>query len=1777
MTQRTALLRSLGFAGALGGLLDRIPAFAALREFARVSFVSEIWDDDDSVTISGLLTFDLADEVELFGLTVTFGEVPSGSLTIPFGFSAPAGPMRAAILGTAVLADIATLEDVADTLGAQDLSDSNAFFGQFAADFSQIGFQAGPLPIRLRFATEFLTAGRHVTDGNGTVVGVEPIEGALELSLSLGAVTLTASGDGVDVVLTQPAALDLPPVMLAGTGLAIELDGLTVKLSDGPLPPAMATLAAEYGIGEEWRGLFAESITLWNLDRLFPGGPAGDAANASGSALHADGLAIGADGLAGTIRWTRAAAQGEVLAIEAVTLGFDQRWYPTEAEGIGRVDLSDIDGGTIAYRAAIEVDPFAESGSRWRLEIGLDAAGGGALASIDNPPPALSSALAAAAAAFGDGDAALLLGALAAGQISGILDFRQVAIESASLTGTLVPEGFSITAQLASRANIAVDVLGDPVPLALGSGNVEIAYATESGFALDWSLASGLELVLPLEVDIGGFATLERIALKRRGNGHLVIELGMEVDGTGDLAIGALPNVISLIYDPVADRFLPPEFRRDGQELTLLVPGTLYAKGMLQRGGHDFPAVGPLPWGEALTASLSVYLIGNGKAVTPADHFEKSSYLYALDLGLLTATRQDGMKALVVTGDLSFRPGLPLGTTGAALYGLGLTYGQNAEPAAQNGDYTAWFLRTAPEFSTTATKWQPNGDHWGFGASVTLGSQPDDGRAWNVAAGLFLLLPGPVIMVTGKGSLFAPPPQLPSGGQGASVEAPFAAAVVLDLLRDRFAAELTADLKIAAGGRNLLELAIPAKVEATLAAPVDMELSVGRFMPMDARVRGKALGLYDITTYIMVSTRGIPDFPRSGMRLPPFAMAYGGSGGLSAGFSSSIAELRLSVQAGFDLGVSLASPPLIVGQLAIDGSLVARIACVGINIGVHTDLLVVAPDPFELSGRARLRINLPWPIPDIRFSGSFRIGSDSEWPDDYPQATDPISEISLFARPNGTAVLQSGESLDGITLDPAGSVRGVPVDAGILAAFRAPVGNDHPVIGTTQTQGDDRADPVWEVASTGRTGEGEELRIGWRHLLTQAELRKSGGAAVNARAGWSFQAAYGNSAGSAQTAPGGQGDRRALHIMAPLDAPVERRYGTGAEVLADVIEGWRPCEPPPDRKAMAARYIIPEPQALGIDRPTPRTPLHLPPNRWGALERHSPFEAGDLRVLYEPPIPGNASLFLAHEALRPLVMARASGVRFRAEPPLDEPPRLLSLPTAVFALERDVERGFASSAGLLPPAGRLLIDFPEESEARTLYLLARTGAMLDLRGPDNGRIEASPIFNGAISGGEGEVWQLMRVILPAGLRRVFAAALMPRADGGKFFGTVGALLIGGTVFLPFEERRAAAERRRDASAQLISDLGADAAGWAAGNGAGLLEPATDYELRVTVESRRARQIGGGPLQVAGTARTFTRTVRFRTESDIAQPLAPRLPATPWAPGAVQPWAVDTTPGRDVWHYRADPIAVRFADSVIAGRFAAHDRVLQLRLDHESGASASDQAERLFAEKKELQSELQDIVSAYVESQPCTGGADPLWLSLRYEFATLLVPGGYVATLEARDGGGARGAVSVHEWRFRASRWERLAAHVQAHRIAAIAQPGTAHAAAQEALAELGGRSGVAEDALIERLMYNHLGYAPLPAAPEPTLRVAVRSDGIGWLILDGPEPLVRPGMAVTVTAGGQPVPVRGIVSNAARTRSLLLFDHGVAPGALTLDLRLDGAAGLTTFAVPAFTTFMELL
>src|SRR5690606_9306091 len=156
---------------------------------------------------------------------------------------------------------------------------------------------------------------------------------------------------------------------------------------------------------------------------------------------------------------------------------------------------------------------------------------------------------------------------------------------------------------------------------------------------------------LPTAITVGSLLTITSVTVRQEDDDRLLLELGTQVSGEGDLHVTGLPDLIRVGIDTVRET-VDFALGRSGESLTLLVPGVVYASGTLQTGSDAARALGgdTTAWQQLMVGSLRAFLVGNGTASAPADHLSKSSYLFDLEIGLISAVhRTDGTTAVVLT------------------------------------------------------------------------------------------------------------------------------------------------------------------------------------------------------------------------------------------------------------------------------------------------------------------------------------------------------------------------------------------------------------------------------------------------------------------------------------------------------------------------------------------------------------------------------------------------------------------------------------------------------------------------------------------------------------------------------------------------------------------------------------------------------------------------------------------------------------------------------------------------------------------------------------------------------------------------------------------------------------------------------------------------------------------------------------------------------------------------------------------------------------------------
>lgn len=184
------------------------------------------------------------------------------------------------------------------------------------------------VPITLRFRADLLKPVRRVVDPEpGAPDRFEPIAEQPYLEVALARVSLAIDGDG-NISLDTELAIDLPPAMIADTGVVVEARNVRLHL-DGANPPA--------GKPAGWKGVEIDRAGLY-----LPGELAGIVGN-----LTLTDASIGNGGFSGTIQdtWTpplQAELFGMRFELASVALGFRQNAL-TRSSLAGRMTLPFFD------------------------------------------------------------------------------------------------------------------------------------------------------------------------------------------------------------------------------------------------------------------------------------------------------------------------------------------------------------------------------------------------------------------------------------------------------------------------------------------------------------------------------------------------------------------------------------------------------------------------------------------------------------------------------------------------------------------------------------------------------------------------------------------------------------------------------------------------------------------------------------------------------------------------------------------------------------------------------------------------------------------------------------------------------------------------------------------------------------------------------------------------------------------------------------------------------------------------------------------------------------------------------------------------------------------------------------------------------------------------------------------------------------------------------------------------------------------------------------------
>lgn len=622
-----------------------------------------------------------------------------------------------------------------------------------------------------------------------------------------------------------------------------------------------------------------------------------------------------------------------------------------------------------------------------------------------------------AAAAGGRAGPSSLLVALGVGtflQQAGVFDVQVVVWRGLRLRlqhGGVRATRFSFALDYSVKYDIDVDLtpMGIPLrmetttPIEVGFRNVGVEVAGRfDGITLFYDPASGFA------VDIGdpgtfllgdGLGRLLRVDRISSGAGSplwLEVELAFALD-TGVFSVDALRVRLSLEGDTV----LEPdengvvhldETALDLDDLRLQVnklgvsvdvPGVLEGSGVLgikEAGG-----------GTTVEGGLSL-------------DFDALPVLRGLDGELRLFTSAD-LRAIYLALGIDFSPGLALGSTGVAAYGLHGLLGSNMAPSRP--EPLEW-LRQPPVGVTSSSKWVAARGSWAFGAGATLGTVFDGGFSLNLNGTLLLLLPGPRLVLAAHANVLSDRPEI---GEAAGV----LATAMLDLENDL----ITAGFDLAVHIKGLLDLRVPTEAFFDLQDASNFYVRFGQWVPESKRITLRIFELFDAWGYLQIEGRGVHN---GALDLDGISIAAGARIEITWGKKH---VLYLEAFAEAHAGIQLA-PLYFEGLVRVGGSIHVGPFSIGASGELVAKVRVTAPRFLVLQGKVCGEIDL-W-LTTLRKCASFELG-DGDQP--TPRPENPFTEAVAVDRLTGLpiAATDGGDVL-------------VPIDAVFHATFTSDIRDD---------------------------------------------------------------------------------------------------------------------------------------------------------------------------------------------------------------------------------------------------------------------------------------------------------------------------------------------------------------------------------------------------------------------------------------------------------------------------------------------------------------------------------------------------------------------------------------------------------------------------------------------------------------------------------------------------------------------------------------------------------------
>ena len=523
-----------------------------------------------------------------------------------------------------------------------------------------------------------------------------------------------------------------------------------------------------------------------------------------------------------------------------------------------------------------------------------------------------------------------------------------------------------------------------------------------------------------------------------------------------------------------------------GIQLSQLLPAGVSAKGLQVLWNPADPSDVKLRCeGIGVNFEIKDTLAFDGSVALGDDYFTGAAKLkiiptdLTVDVGVVigrNASPEFRYLGLVV--DTQLPVGIPLASTGLAFYGFGGLFALNMVPL-DNKDQTGFKFDAA--MATTSGLAYADGAsfHWfndwytgwgqpwkaeegglGLGTYVVIGTLSDNGFTFASKLAFVLALPGPILMLQGKGNLLKDRAKLGDGNEL------FQSLVIFDGTSESLLAALGMQYKLPAETKSPVSAGAILDASASSEAFFDFDNASNWHVYLgqeekEKRIRAEVISLFQADSYLMLDAR---------------SFRTGASIGFEKHYDYSVVAVDLSAWLAGDAAITW-SPQHMQGAMSFDGKFSVNVAGVGISLSAEAGVAAQTPTPKDLSIDMTVSMDLPWPLEPLE------VDVHMAWSEpDAPSPIDPIVEDISVA---GTKTTDSWQlTLTAAANDVDFDGMNVKDESGASITLSAIDLDARPVVSFNRPMND-----ASNIASNGLSGVEDVVNDDYTFAYTLKELR----------------------------------------------------------------------------------------------------------------------------------------------------------------------------------------------------------------------------------------------------------------------------------------------------------------------------------------------------------------------------------------------------------------------------------------------------------------------------------------------------------------------------------------------------------------------------------------------------------------------------------------------------------------------------------------------------------------